>query len=117
MRKYKTRNKPVDGRPRKKRTLSNAEKKLFNLQKNPSQQRGSSTYNKTGLDTSRADAVKDIKPDKGQVYQEEKYRRSPKLKTYDKFMKDSRDKKGQEKLDLVRKATKEHQKLSDEDRK
>ena len=58
-----------------------------------------------------------IHPQRGDVLDEERYKRSPKLKTYDKFMKDSRDKKGEEKLDLVRKATKEHQKLSDEDRK
>ena len=46
---------------RKKRKLGNMEKRLYNRQKNTSQQTGSDTYDKSGLDTSRVDGVKDIK--------------------------------------------------------
>ena len=52
-----------------------------------------------------------------EVVQEEKYKRSPKLKKFDQFVKDAAGKKGQEKIDGMNKATKIHKELPDEDKK
>ena len=49
------------------------------------------------------------KPEKG-FYSEDR-------KTFDKYMKDARGKKAEEKLPLLRKATKIHKELPDEDKK
>ena len=51
-----------------------------------------------------------IEPKKGEVIDEDR-------KTFDKYMKDARGKKAEEKLPILRKATKAHKKLSDEDEK
>ena len=51
-----------------------------------------------------------IEPKKGEVIDEDR-------KTFDKYMKDARGKKAEEKLPILRKATKVHKKLSDEDKK
>ena len=57
---------------------------------------------------SRKNMIKGIKG--GEVIQEDR-------KTFDKYMKDARGKKAEEKLPLLRKATKIHKELSDEDKK
>ena len=51
-----------------------------------------------------------IEPKKGEVIDEDR-------KTFDKYMKDARGKKAEEKLPLLRKATKIHKELPDEDKK
>ena len=51
-----------------------------------------------------------IHPQRGEVIDEDR-------KTFDKYMKDARGKKAQEKLPLLRKATKIHKELPDEDKK
>ena len=51
-----------------------------------------------------------IEPKKGEVIDEDR-------KTFDKYMKDARGKKPEEKLPLLRKATKIHKELPDEDKK
>ena len=51
-----------------------------------------------------------IEPKKGEVIDEDR-------KTFDKYMKDARGKKAEEKLPLLRKATKVHKELPDEDKK
>ena len=98
-----------------KRTLSAAEKKIFSRQKtdapgrfNQTTGKPKSTYDRSDLDTSRL--VKDLKPKKGEVIDEDR-------KTFDKYMKDARGKKAEEKLPLLRKATKIHKELPDEDKK
>ena len=103
-----------------KRIISAAEKKIFSRQKtdatgrfNQTTGRPKSTYDRSDLDTSRL--VKDLKPKKGEVIDEERYKRSPKLKKFDQFVKDAAGKKGQEKIDGMNKATKAHNKLSPED--
>ena len=50
-----------------------------------------------------------IEPKKGEVIDEDR-------KKFDKFMKDARNKKGEEKLDVLRKATKIHKELPPEDK-
>ena len=98
-----------------KRIISDAEKKIFSRQKtdatgrfNQTTGKPKSTYDRSGLDTSRI--VKDLKPRKGEVIDEDR-------KTFDKYMKDARGKKAEEKLPLLRKATKIHKELPDEDKK
>ena len=98
-----------------KRIISDAEKKIFSRQKsdatgrfNQTTGKPKSTYDRSGLDTSRL--VKDLKPRKGEVIDEDR-------KTFDKYMKDARGKKPEEKLPLLRKATKIHKELPDEDKK
>ena len=98
-----------------KRIISDAEKKIFSRQKpgtagrfNQTTGKPKSTYDRSGLDTSRI--IKDIKPKKGEVIDEDR-------KTFDKYMKDARDKKAEDKLPLLRKATKIHKELPDEDKK
>ena len=98
-----------------KRILSAAEKKIFNKQKsdatgrfNQTTGKPKSTYDRSDLDTSRL--VKDLKPKKGEVIDEDR-------KTFDKYMKDARGKKPEEKLTLLRKASKIHKELPDEDKK
>ena len=98
-----------------KRTLSAAEKKIFSRQKtdatgrfNQTTGKPKSTYDRSDLDTSRI--VKDLKPKKGEVIDEDR-------KTFDKYMKDARGKKAEDKLPLLRKATKIHKELPDEDKK
>ena len=98
-----------------KRIISAAEKKIFNKQKtdttgrfNQTTGKPKSTYDRSGLDTSRI--VKDLKPKKGEVIDEDR-------KTFDKYMKDARGKKAEDKLPLLRKATKIHKELPDEDKK
>ena len=51
-----------------------------------------------------------IEPKKGEVIDEDR-------KTFDKYMKDARGKKAEDKLPILRKATKLHKKLPDEDKK
>ena len=59
-----------------------------------------------------------IHPQRGEVIDEERYKRSPKLKKYDDFLDDARKASTPEKkLNLVRKATDEHNQLPDEDKK
>ena len=50
-----------------------------------------------------------IEPKRGEVIDEDR-------KKFDKFMKDARNKKGEEKLDILRKATKVHKELPPEDK-
>ena len=50
-----------------------------------------------------------IEPKRGEVIDEDR-------KKFDKFMKDARNKKGEEKLDILRKATKIHKELPPEDK-
>ena len=50
-----------------------------------------------------------IEPKRGEVIDEDR-------KKFDKFMKDARNKKGEEKLDVLRKATKVHKELPPEDK-
>ena len=104
-------------RNKPKRILSAAEKKIFDKQKsdvtgrfNQITGKPKSTYDRSGLDTSRL--VKDLKPKKGEVIDEERYKRSPKLKKYDDFLDDARNASTPEKkLNYVRKATDEHNKV------
>ena len=51
-----------------------------------------------------------IEPKKGEVIDEDR-------KTFDKYMKDARGKKAEDKLPILRKATKIHKELPDEDKK
>ena len=51
-----------------------------------------------------------IEPKKGEVIDEDR-------KTFDKYMKDARGKRPEDKLPLLRKATKIHKELPDEDKK
>ena len=98
-----------------KRILSAAEKKIFNKQKsdatgrfNQTTGKPKSTYDRSDLDTSRL--VKDLKPKKGEIIDEDR-------KTYDQMMKKARGLKPKEQLPIIRKATKIHKELPDEDKK
>ena len=146
------------GKYKPKRKLSAGEKKLFNLQKKSTIQRGSDTFDTKGLikrgdkftkQTTRgtsknSDAGYTTKPEstieKPQTFTDRvdhtKGSPAPKRttfkpenqfnsynpldedrKTFDKYMKDARGKKAEEKLPLLRKATKVHKELPDEDKK
>ena len=146
------------GKYKPKRKLSAGEKKLFNLQKKSTIQRGSDTFDTKGLikrgdkftkQTTRgtsknSDAGYTTKPEstieKPQTFtgrvDQTKGSPAPKRttfkpenqfnsynpldedrKTFDKYMKDARDKKAEDKLPLLRKATKVHKELPDEDKK
>ena len=98
-----------------KRIISDAEKKIFSRQKtdatgrfNQTTGRPKSTYDRSGLDTSRI--VKDIKPRKGEVIDEERYKRPKELKQFDQFVKDAAGKKGQDRIDGMKKASEAHDK-------
>ena len=98
-----------------KRIISDAEKKIFSRQKpetagrfNQTTGKPKSTYDRSGLDTSRI--IKDIKPKKGEVIDEDR-------KTFDQMMKKARGLKPEKKLPIIRKATKIHKELPDEDKK
>ena len=92
-----------------KRKLSDMEKKLtkrLDKQKIINQRVGGRTFDTKGLDK----GSNLISPKKGEVIDEDR-------KTFDKYMKDARGKKAEDKLPLLRKATKIHKELPDEDKK
>ena len=98
-----------------KRIISDAEKKIFSRQKsdatgrfNQTTGKPKSTYDRSGLDTSRL--VKDLKPRKGEVIDEDR-------KTYEEMMKKARGLKAKEQLPIIRKANKIYGELPDEDKK
>ena len=146
------------GKYKPKRKLSAGEKKLFNLQKKSTIQRGSDTFDTKGLIkrgdkftkqttrgtsknsdagysttpeptiekpqtfTDRVDHTKGSPAPKRTTFKPENQFNSynpldEDRKTFDKYMKDARDKKAEDKLPLLRKATKVHKELPDEDKK
>ena len=146
------------GKYKPKRKLSAGEKKLFNLQKKSTIQRGSDTFDTKGLIkrgdkftkqttrgtsknsdagytttseptiekpqtfTGRVDQTKGAPAPKRTTFKPENQFNSynpldEDRKTFDKYMKDARGKKAEEKLPLLRKATKIHKELPDEDKK
>ena len=146
------------GKYKPKRKLSAGEKKLFNLQKKSTIQRGSDTFDTKGLIkrgdkftkqttrgtsknsdagysttpestiekpqtfTDRVDQTKGAPAPKRTTFKPENQFNSynpldEDRKTFDKYMKDARDKKAEDKLPLLRKATKVHKELPDEDKK
>ena len=146
------------GKYKPKRKLSAGEKKLFNLQKKSTIQRGSDTFDTKGLIkrgdkftkqttrgtsknsdagyattpeptiekpqtfTNRVDHTKGSPAPKRTTFKPENQFNSynpldEDRKTFDKYMKDARDKKAEDKLPLLRKATKVHKELPDEDKK
>ena len=130
------------GKYKPKRKLSAGEKKLFNLQKKSIITRGTSkssldpdklrdvgytkkpesTIEKPQTFTSRVDHTKGSPAPKRSTFKPENQFNSynpldEDRKTFDKYMKDARDKKAEDKLPLLRKATKVHKELPDEDKK
>ena len=92
-----------------KRKISDMERKLtnrLNKQSTPNQRVGGRAFNTKGLNK----GSNLITPKNGEVIDEDR-------KTFDKYMKDARGKKAEEKLPLLRKATKIHKELPDEDKK
>ena len=130
------------GKYKPKRKLSAGEKKLFNLQKKSTITRGTSkssldpdklrdvgytkkpesTIEKPPTLTGRVDQTKGSPAPKRTTFKPENQFNSynpldEDRKTFDKYMKDARDKKAEDKLPLLRKATKVHKELPDEDKK
>ena len=130
------------GKYKPKRKLSAGEKKLFNLQKKSTITRGKSinsldpdklrdvgytkkpesTIEKPQTFTGRVDQTKGAPAPKRTTFKPENQFNSynpldEDRKTFDKYMKDARDKKAEDKLPLLRKATKVHKELPDEDKK
>tara|TARA_B100000214_G_C23418410_1_gene379246 strand:+ start:61 stop:456 length:396 start_codon:yes stop_codon:yes gene_type:complete len=130
------------GKYKPKRKLSAGEKKLFNLQKKSTITRGKSinsldpdklrdvgytkkpesTIEKPPTLTGRVDQTKGSPAPKRTTFKPENQFNSynpldEDRKTFDKYMKDARDKKAEDKLPLLRKATKVHKELPDEDKK
>ena len=130
------------GKYKPKRKLSAGEKKLFNLQKKSIITRGTSpssldpdklrdvgytkkpesTIEKPQTFTGRVDQTKGAPAPKRTTFKPENQFNSynpldEDRKTFDKYMKDARGKKAEEKLPLLRKATKVHKELPDEDKK
>ena len=130
------------GKYKPKRKLSAGEKKLFNLQKKSTITRGKSinsldpdklrdvgytkkpesTIEKPPTLTGRVDQTKGSPAPKRTTFKPENQFNSynplhEDRKTFDKYMKDARGKKPEEKLPLLRKATKIHKELPDEDKK
>tara|TARA_R100000234_G_scaffold28476_1_gene16423 strand:+ start:78 stop:473 length:396 start_codon:yes stop_codon:yes gene_type:complete len=130
------------GKYKPKRKLSAGEKKLFNLQKKSTITRGTSknsldpdklrdvgytkkpesTIEKPPTLTGRVDQTKGAPAPKRTTFKPENQFNSynpldEDRKTFDKYMKDARDKKAEDKLPLLRKATKVHKELPDEDKK
>ena len=130
------------GKYKPKRKLSAGEKKLFNLQKKSTITRGTSkssldpdklrdvgytkkpesTIEKPQTFTGRVDQTKGAPAPKRTTFKPENQFNSynpldEDRKTFDKYMKDARDKKAEDKLPLLRKATKVHKELPDEDKK
>ena len=130
------------GKYKPKRKLSAGEKKLFNLQKKSIITRGTSkssldpdklrdvgytkkpesTIEKPQTFTDRVDHTKGSPAPKRTTFKPENQFNSynpldEDRKTFDKYMKDARDKKAEDKLSLLRKATKVHKELPDEDKK
>ena len=130
------------GKYKPKRKLSAGEKKLFNLQKKSTITRGTSkssldpdklrdvgytkkpesTIEKPQTFTGRVDQTKGSPAPKRTTFKPENQFNSynpldEDRKTFDKYMKDARDKKAEDKLPLLRKATKVHKELPDEDKK
>ena len=130
------------GKYKPKRKLSAGEKKLFNLQKKSIITRGTSinsldpdklrdvgytkkpesTIEKPPTLTGRVDQTKGSPAPKRTTFKPENQFNSynpldEDRKTFDKYMKDARDKKAEDKLSLLRKATKVHKELPDEDKK
>ena len=130
------------GKYKPKRKLSAGEKKLFNLQKKSTITRGTSTNSldpdklrdvgytkkpestieKPPTLTGRVDQTKGAPAPKRTTFKPENQFNSynpldEDRKTFDKYMKDARDKKAEDKLPLLRKATKVHKELPDEDKK
>ena len=130
------------GKYKPKRKLSAGEKKLFNLQKKSIITRGTSkssldpdklrdvgytkkpesTIEKPQTFSGRVDHTKGSPAPKRTTFKPENQFNSynpldEDRKTFDKYMKDARDKKAEDKLPLLRKATKVHKELPDEDKK
>ena len=130
------------GKYKPKRKLSAGEKKLFNLQKKSTITRGTSknsldpdklrdvgytkkpesTIEKPQTFTGRVDQTKGSPAPKRTTFKPENQFNSynpldEDRKTFDKYMKDVRDKKAEDKLPILRKATKIHKELPDEDKK
>ena len=130
------------GKYKPKRKLSAGEKKLFNLQKKSTITRGTSknsldpdklrdvgytkkpesTIEKPQTFTGRVDQTKGSPAPKRTTFKPENQFNSynpldENRKTFDKYMKDARDKKAEDKLPFLRKATKVHKELPDEDKK
>ena len=130
------------GKYKPKRKLSAGEKKLFNLQKKSTITRGKSinsldpdklrdvgytkkpesTIEKPPTLTGRVDQTKGSPAPKRTTFKPENQFNSynpldEDRKTFDKYMKDARGKKAEDKLSLLRKATKVHKELPDEDKK
>ena len=130
------------GKYKPKRKLSAGEKKLFNLQKKSTITRGTSkssldpdklrdvgytkkpesTIEKPPTLPGRVDQTKGAPAPKRTTFKPENQFNSynpldEDRKTFDKYMKDARDKKAEDKLPLLRKATKVHKELPDEDKK
>ena len=130
------------GKYKPKRKLSAGEKKLFNLQKKSTITRGTSkssldpdklrdvgytkkpesTIEKPQTFTGRVDQTKGAPAPKRTTFKPENQFNSynpldEDRKTFDKYMKDARGKKAEDKLSLLRKATKVHKELPDEDKK
>ena len=130
------------GKYKPKRKLSAGEKKLFNLQKKSTITRGKSinsldpdklrdvgytkkpesTIEKPPTLTGRVDQTKGSPAPKRTTFKPENQFNSynpldEDRKTFDKYMKDARGKKAEDKLPLLRKATKVHKELPDEDKK
>ena len=130
------------GKYKPKRKLSAGEKKLFNLQKKSTITRGTSknsldpdklrdvgytkkpesTIEKPQTFTGRVDQTKGSPAPKRTTFKPENQFNSynpldEDRKTFDKYMKDARDKKTEDKLPILRKATKIHKELPDEDKK
>ena len=130
------------GKYKPKRKLSAGEKKLFNLQKKSTITRGKSinsldpdklrdvgytkkpesTIEKPPTLTGRVDQTKGAPAPKRTTFKPENQFNSynpldEDRKTFDKYMKDARGKKAEDKLSLLRKATKVHKELPDEDKK
>ena len=130
------------GKYKPKRKLSAGEKKLFNLQKKSTITRGTSknsldpdklrdvgytkkpesTIEKPQTFTGRVDQTKGSPAPKRTTFKPENQFNSynpldENRKTFDKYMKDARDKKAEEKLPFLRKATQVHKELPDKDKK
>ena len=136
MGKYKTRKNPGDNPRKRKRIVGAAEKAIFDRQTKETTYAGEpkirATTGEVGRQTKLVDRYsKKYKTPKEKAadlqrsrlarrgeYMEDQYTPLHEdRKTFDKYMKDARGKKPEEKLPLLRKATKIHKELPDEDKK
>jgi len=136
MRKYKTRKNPGNNPRKRKRIVGSAEKAIFDRQTKETTYDGSPKIRATNREIDKQKKLVDryskkYKTPKEKIadlqrsrlarrgeYMEDQYTPLHEdRKTFDKYMKDARGKKPEEKLPLLRKATKIHKELPDEDKK